>query len=147
MSIIRSNFLAESSSGRVGRDRAGVVDHNVDATEVLDRGVDGALYVLFLAHVTHHRDALAARGFDVGDGGVDGAGQLGVRLGRLGQQHDVGAVFGGPQRDRQPDAATTARDDERAVGERGHGPPWTCELPATRMLPDWNWRSHSTQVP
>ena len=34
---------------------------------MLDRRVDGALHVLFLAHVAHHRDALAARGFDVGD--------------------------------------------------------------------------------
>jgi hypothetical protein len=44
---------------------------------VLDRRVDGALHVLFLAHVAHHRDALAARGFDVGDGLYTVPGNLG----------------------------------------------------------------------
>ena len=77
--------MAGEFLGRFGRDGAGVVDHDVDAAEVLDRGVDGSLNVLFLAHVTDHRDALAARGLDVGDGGVHGARQLGMRLGGFGQ--------------------------------------------------------------
>jgi hypothetical protein len=47
--------------------------------------IDGALDVLFLTHVTDHRGALASRGFDVGDGGVHGAWQLGMRLGGFGQ--------------------------------------------------------------
>ena len=95
-----------------------LLTHDVDAAEVLDGGVDGALHVLFLAHVADHRDALAAGGLDVGHGGVHGAWQLGVRLGGLGQQHDVGALLGRAQRDRQPDAAAAAGDDEGAVGER-----------------------------
>jgi len=57
----------------------------VDPAEVFDCGVDGALHVLFLAHVADDGHALAAGGFDVGDGGMHGAGQLGVRFGRLGQ--------------------------------------------------------------
>src|ERR1700682_741207 len=81
------------------------------------------LDVLFLAHVTDHRDALASRGFDVGDRGVHGPRQPWMRLGRLGQQHDIRAVPGGGKRDGQPDAPAAARDDERAVSERGHGPP------------------------
>ena len=102
-----------------------LLTHDVDAAEVLDGGVDGALHVLFLAHVTDHGDALAAGGFDLGDGGVHGAGQLRMRLGGLGQQHDVGAAPGGAQRDRQPDAAAAAGDDEGAVGERALRTRWT----------------------
>ena len=110
--------MADSSSvGSVAMALA-LLTHDVDAAEVLDRGVDGALHVLFLAHVADHGDALAARGLDLGDGGVHGAGQLGVRLGGLGQQHDVGAALGGAERDRQADAAAAAGDDQGAVGER-----------------------------
>ena len=57
-------------------------------------GVDGALHIFFVAHVADHGDALTARGLDLRDGGVHGAGQLGVRFGRLGQQHDVRAAPG-----------------------------------------------------
>ena len=64
MSIIRSNFLADSCSvGSVAMALA-LLMHDVDAAEVLDRGVDGALHVLFLAHVADHGHALAARGLD-----------------------------------------------------------------------------------
>jgi hypothetical protein len=52
---------------------------------VLDGGVHGSLNVFFLAHVTNHRDALGSRGLDVGDGGVHGAWQLGMRLRGFGQ--------------------------------------------------------------
>lgn len=48
-------------------------------------------------------------------GGVDGPRQLGVRLGRLGGDHHVGAVSGRLQSDGFPDAATRARDEERAA--------------------------------
>ena len=94
--------------GRIGRDGAGVVDHDVDAAEVLDRRIHRTLHVLFLAHVADHRDALAARGLHFGHSGVHGAGQLGVRFGGLGEQDDVCALLGGAQRDRQPDAAAAA---------------------------------------
>jgi len=83
---------------------------------VLDRRVDGALHVLFLAHVAHHRDALAARGFDVGDDRVHRPGQLGVRLGRLGQQYDGRAVLGRAERDRQPNATTRVRSVNGGMG-------------------------------
>jgi len=66
-------LLGRQFVGRFGRDGAGVVDHDVDAAEVLDRSVHGVLNVLFLAHVPDHRDALASPWRDrgvVGQGGV-----------------------------------------------------------------------------
>ena len=111
-------LLGRELLGRVGGDGAGVVDADVDAAEVLDGGVDGARHVLFVAHVADHGHALAAGGLDLGDGGVHGAGQLRMRFGGLGQQHDVRAAPGRTECDRQPDAPAGAGDDEGAVGER-----------------------------
>jgi hypothetical protein len=36
-----------------------------------------------------------------------------MRVGRLGRDPDVGAISGGPKRDRQADAAACTRDKER----------------------------------
>ena len=71
------------------------------ATVLLDRVVDVGL----VAHVDDQRQRLAAGLLDLLGGGVDGAGQVLVRLGGLGGDGDVGAVAGGAQRDRQADAA------------------------------------------
>ena len=125
MSIIRSNFFADSFSVGSVAIALALFTHDVDAAEALDRGVDRALHVLFVAHVTDDGDALAACGLDVGDRGVHGAGQLRVRFAGLGQQHDVGAEPGGAERDRQSDAAATARHDQGAVGERLRAAGWT----------------------
>jgi hypothetical protein len=43
-----------------------------------------------VAHVDEARQGLAARLLDLFGGGVDGAGELGVRLGGLGGDHHVG---------------------------------------------------------
>ena len=118
-------LLGRELLGRVGGDGAGVVHADVDAAEALDRGVDGALHVLFVAHVADHGDALTARGLDLRDGGVHGAGKLRVRFGGLGQQHDVRAAPGRAERDRQPDAPACAGDDQGAVGERLAWTDWT----------------------
>jgi hypothetical protein len=116
-------FLGRELLGGCGRNGTGVVDDDVDAAEALYRGVDRALHVLLPPYVAHDRDTFSARLFDVGHGGVHGARQLGVWFGRLGEHDHVGALLGGAQCDRQPDTAAAARDDERAVSERGHGPP------------------------
>ena len=95
MSIIRSNFLADSCSvGSVAIALALLTTMSTPPKCSIG-GVDRALYVLFVAYVADDRHALAPRGFDVCDGGVDGAGQLRVGFGRLGQQHDVCAELGG----------------------------------------------------
>ena len=121
MSIIRSNFLAASFSVGSVAIALALFTHDVDAAEMLNGGVDGALHILFLAHVADHRHALTAGGLDLGDRGVNGAGQLRVRFGGLGQQDDVGAAPGGAECDRQPDAPASAGYDEGAIGERVAG--------------------------
>ena len=80
-------------------------------------GIDGALDVLFLADVADHRGGLTAGGLDLLGGGVDGALELGVGLGGLGEQHDVGAPACGAERDRQADTPAGAGDDEGAVAQ------------------------------
>jgi hypothetical protein len=50
-------------------------------------------------------------------GRVDGARQLGVRFGGLGEQRDVGAVAGGAHRDRLADAAAAAGHDDGGTGQ------------------------------
>ena len=81
------------------------------------------LTVLLLAHVDHQRQRLAARLLDLLGGGVDRAGQLGVRRVGLGGDRDVGAVARGAQRDRKPDAARSPGDEQRLALERHVGPP------------------------
>ena len=49
--------------------------------------------------------------------GVDGAWELGVRLGGLGGDHDVGAIPSSLQGDGLPDAPTGARDEDCLPGE------------------------------
>ena len=85
---------------------------------MLDGGVHGARHVLLIAHVADDRHALASSGLDLGDRGVNGAGQLRMRFGGLGQKHDVRAAAGGAERDRQPDAPACAGYDEGAISER-----------------------------
>ena len=60
-------------------------------------------------------NALPAGRLDLGRGREHRAGQLRVGLGGLGDQRDVGAVAGGPQRDLQADAAAAAGDEQGLV--------------------------------
>ena len=94
------------------RDGAGVVDDDVDAAELRRGLVDRLLDVGLVADVDDERQRLAAGALDVLGGGVDGAGELRVRLGGLGRDRDIGAVAGGAQSDRQPDAARGAGDEQ-----------------------------------
>ena len=102
-------------------DGAGVVDQDVDAAEGLDGPRDGGRDRLLVADVAGEGQRAPAGGLDLRRGGVDRAGQLRVRRLGLGGDRDVGAVARGAQRDRQPDAARRAGDEQRAAGERRHG--------------------------
>ena len=79
------------------------------AAVCIDRGLHRGL----LAHVHGKRQRVPAGLFDRGGGGVDGAFELGMRLHGLGGDGDIGAVGGGFERDREPDAARAAGDEKR----------------------------------
>src|SRR5204863_348642 len=83
----------------------GVVEHDVDAAEVLDRVRHRRVHVLVHTHVADHRQRLAARLLDLLRRAEHRAVQLRESLRRLCQQHHVRAVGRGTQRDGQPAAA------------------------------------------
>ena len=95
--------------GRVEHGRArldpGVVDHDVDAAELLDGGGDQPLQVGDFAHVSLYPDRLVSQRADL----------FLQRLGRFGMRDvvddDVGALLGELQHDGQTDAAVAAGDD------------------------------------
>ncbi len=93
-------------------DGAGIVHDDVDAAEMRRGLIECCLHRRLLAHVDGERQRIAAGLFDLGCGGVNGAFQLGMRLDRLGGDGDIGAVGGGFQRDRQPNAARAAGDEQ-----------------------------------
>src|SRR6266566_703042 len=79
-----------------------------------------AFYLGLVAHVDHERQRMSAGLGDFVRGGEDRAGQFRMRLVGLGRDGDVGAVARGAQRNRKPDAARCAGDEQRAVFE--HSP-------------------------
>ena len=95
------------------------LDDDIDAAEMArgarDRILDGG----FVTHVDFERQRPPAGLHDVFGGGVDGAGKPRMRRRGLGGDGDVGAVARGAQRDREPDAARRAGDEEGVVPE-GH---------------------------
>ena len=103
---------------RRARDGAGVVDHDVEAAERRDRLLDGGLDRVLVAHIDDERQRPAAGLLDLLGGGVDRAFELGMRRLGLGGDGDVGAVARRPQRDREPDAARGAGDEQRLALER-----------------------------
>ena len=98
-------------------DRGGVVQHQVDAAEPLDRALDRSGDLRLVADVADDRQYLATSLLDFLGGGVDRAGQAWVGLVRLGDQRDVRAVLRDAQRDRQADAPTAAGHQQRPPGE------------------------------
>ena len=99
-------------------DGAGIVDHDVDAAEARRGLVERGLHRGFLAHVDLQSQRPPAGFLDLGGGGVDGAFELGMRLNCLGGDGDIGAVGGGLERDRQPDAARAAGDEQGLALQR-----------------------------
>jgi hypothetical protein len=119
LDLLHQVELLHRQIGRRGEvDRRGIVDHDVDPAEPVDALAHGALNVLLGADVADHRQRLPARGFDLRRGGVDRALEPRMGLVGLGQQHDVCAVVGGTDRDRQSDAAAPARHQDRPPGQR-----------------------------
>ena len=97
---------------RRARHGAGVVDHDVDAAEFLRGLVDAVLHRVLVAHVDDEGQGAAAGLLDLLGRGVDRAFELGMRRLGLGGDGDVGAVARGAERDRKPDAARGAGDEQ-----------------------------------
>jgi hypothetical protein len=105
--------LHVGGGGRRQRDGAGVVDADVERAERLHRLGNGRLNLVLEADVAGDGKRLAAGLLDLLGSRKDRAFQLGVRLGGLGGDGDVGAVARGPERDGEADAATGTRDEQR----------------------------------
>ena len=67
----------------------------------------------FIAHIHLQGQCLATRGFDFLGHAVDGAGQLGVRFGAFGGNHNVCAIACGPKRDLPTNPATGTGNEQR----------------------------------
>src|SRR6202034_3582236 len=78
-------------------DGAGVVDQDIDAAEMPDGLLDRPMDLVLEAYVDGQRQRMATRCFDLRRGGVDGAGQLGMRRVSLRGDHDVGSIAGRAQ--------------------------------------------------
>ena len=97
------------SSERLRECVGGVVDHHVDAAEL----VDGALYqgckIIDVAEVRGHPDGLASEAAQVLGGLLAG-------VGFAAGDHDAGAGQDEALRQRQPDSSGAARHDDGAAG-------------------------------
>jgi hypothetical protein len=107
------------------RDRTRVVDQDVDAAEVLRAALRRLRDFGVVADVHRHRQGSPARGFDLFGGGVDRARQFRIRLRGLGDDRDVRAIARSAQRDRLPDAARRAGDEQRLAGKAHSTPDWS----------------------
>ena len=98
---------------------AGVVDHAVDAAEVVDRRLDDALGALRIGDAVAVGDRRAAGLADLGDHLVGDLGVGALALGRAAQivDHDLAAFAGGQQRDLLADAAPRAGHDNDLARE------------------------------
>jgi hypothetical protein len=120
MSCIRSNFLANSTSvGPTAMALALLTQTSIPPNR--STAVSTARRTSS-SRSSRHASPTAGRGLVAGvfDGryrGVHGAAQARVGFRRLGEQHDVRAVAGRCDRDRQPDPAAGAGDHEGAVVE------------------------------
>ena len=130
--LVHEIETAHVGLGNAGKlDGAGIIDDDVERTERRRSFVDRVLHRLFVAHVDHERQGAAARLLDLLGGAVDRAGELGMRRLGLGGDRDIGAVARGFQRDRQPDAARGAGDEQRLAVKRRH----RVLLPQIRVQP------------
>jgi hypothetical protein len=91
---------------------------NVERAEARDGLGDRARDRGLVAHVDNQRQGLAAGLFDCLRRRMDRAFELGMEGLGLGRDRDIGAVAGGTQRDREPDAARSAGDEEGLGFER-----------------------------
>ncbi len=100
------------------------------ADRLLHRVVD----LVLETDVDRERQRFPARRLDFRGGGVDGAGQLGMRRVGLGGDHDVGAIASRAQCDGKANAAARAGDKQRLAAEGCcssiFGQFWPPKLPA-----------------
>lgn len=90
-------------------DRYGsVVDEDVDATEPILRGLHQSYEIFFSRQVGRDRERFCAKGFDLGNGLTDRAGQLAPVVDRTRRHDDVGAATREGQRRVLSDAPTRA---------------------------------------
>ena len=87
------------------RNRAGIVDYDIDAAERRDSFIERGADLCFVPNVDGQRQRLAASLLDLGSGGEDRAGKFWMGLGRLRGNGDVRAVARGLEANREPDAA------------------------------------------
>src|SRR5262245_49787923 len=79
-------------------DRAGVIDHDVDAAEVLDRFRDGCSYLILEANVGWDCQSSAPGSLNLCDGCMDRAWQSRMWLDRLSGNDHIRSVAAGAQR-------------------------------------------------
>ena len=93
---------------------AGVVDHAVDAAEVVDRRLDDALGALRVGDAVAVRHGDAAGLVDLGDDLIGDRDVGALALGRAAEivDHHLGALGGRQQRDLAADAPPRAGDDD-----------------------------------
>jgi hypothetical protein len=98
--------------------RTGVINQDIDAAEGLYGLIDSGVDLRLLADIADTGQGPAASPLDFRSGGIDGALQLGVRLGRLGRDDDVRPVARSSQRNCQADPAAGAGDKQGLAGKR-----------------------------
>jgi hypothetical protein len=98
--------------GAQQRDRAGVVDNDIDAAECCSTLLHGCCNRVVFTNVADDWQSLAACCLDLLGRRVNRSGQLWMRLVSLRRDDDIGAVCGRSLRNRKPDAATAARNEE-----------------------------------
>ena len=91
-------------------DGGGVVHHDVEPPEALDRGGHEALHVVGVLHARRHRQGLAAEGLHLVDDGL-------ARLELAAGDHDRGTGLGEAEGHRSPEAAGAAGHDGDAAGQ------------------------------
>ena len=74
------------------RNRAGIVDANIDAAEAFDGLRHGAFDVIFVANIAAQREGHSTGRFDFLRGRMDRAFEFGIGVNRLGGDRDIGAV-------------------------------------------------------
>jgi hypothetical protein len=82
---------------------------------------DGCANVVVSPDIQLKGKRFAADRFDLARDALDGPRQFGMRLVGLGCDHDVRAVCRSLKRDRAPDPATTAGDEDRFSAKVHHG--------------------------
>src|ERR1700733_2154964 len=111
---------------------AGIVDDDIDAAEFCRGLVQRVAHHGLVADVDDEGQRLAASALDLFGGGIDGAGKFWMRLRCLRGDRDIGAVALGAQRNRQPDAARRAGDEQSLAGKRHARPHFLRERKAAK---------------